>query len=213
MSTTNNLNITKVEQGQSQKEVTVNQALDVIDALLNTSVIDRDLTDSPVSPNEGDLYIPASPATGDWTGNEGKLAHFTGGSFQFITPNEGLTLWLADEDIQITFDGSNWISQLNNSFLRIPVASTLTISSGVVTATNSHHKIDTEGSIASDDLDTINAGAEGDVLVLEAFDASRTVVLKHGTGNIRTFNQADISLDDYGKAVKFFYDGGNWIEF
>lgn len=108
MATTNHLGITKVEQAQQQKEVTVNQGLDVIDAILNTSILDRDLTTPPGSPSEGDLYIPAATATGDWAGNEGKVAHYTGGAWQFLTPAEGLTLWVADEDVLVTYDGTSW---------------------------------------------------------------------------------------------------------
>lgn len=99
-----------------------------------------------------------------------------------------------------------------DGFLRLPLASELTIASGAVTATKSHHKIDTESDAATDDLDTISGGSEGDFLVIEAANAARTVVVKHATGNIYTFSGADITLDDYGKAAKFFHDGTNWIE-
>lgn len=100
-----------------------------------------------------------------------------------------------------------------DGFLCVPAASELTIATGEVTAIKSHHKIDTESDAATDDLDTVNGGTEGDVLILEASHTARTVVIKHATGNIRTFSGADIILDDYGKAAKFFYDGSNWIEF
>lgn len=86
MPQSNNLGFSYIEQSQSQKEVTANAALAIIDALLNTAVLDRDLTAPPASPSEGDVYIPASTATGDWVGNEGKIAYYLDGAWTYLTP-------------------------------------------------------------------------------------------------------------------------------
>jgi hypothetical protein len=88
--------------------------------------------------------------------------------------------------------------------------SELTISSGAVTATGSAHTIDTESDAASDDLDTISGGTEGDLLVISANNAARTVVVKHGTGNILTFGGSDVDLDETRKTLLLHYDGSNW---
>lgn len=58
------------------------------------------------------------------------------------------------------------------------------ISSGVITINSSVVAVDTEGSAASDDLDTINGGLVGQTLILRASNNSRTVVVKDGAGNI-----------------------------
>lgn len=60
----------------------------------------------------------------------------------------------------------------------------LTISSGAITISRRMHTVDTEGEIASDDLDTINGGNEGQTVILRAANDARTVVIKHNTGNI-----------------------------
>lgn len=96
-------------------------------------------------------------------------------------------------------------------FLNLPAATELTIATGVVTATQSSHTIDTEGDAASDDLDTISGGAAGRFLILRAANDARTVVLKHGTGNIITSSGSDISLDSDDKVVILYHDGTNWI--
>lgn len=89
-------------------------------------------------------------------------------------------------------------------------ATELTIAGGAVTATQAYHTIDTESDDASDDLDTINGDVAGDVLYLRAADGARTVVLKHGTGNILISGDADYSLDDATKEVQLHSDGTNW---
>lgn len=90
-------------------------------------------------------------------------------------------------------------------------ASTLTISAGAVTATGSSHLIDTEGMAATDDLDTINGGVDGQLLVVSQADAARTVVLRDGTGNIETPTGVDISMDGGLDSFVFLkYDGSAW---
>lgn len=83
-------------------------------------------------------------------------------------------------------------------------ATELTIASGAVTATQGFHSIDTEGNAASDDLDTINGMATGELCVVVASDAARTVVLKHGTGNLYCQRGQDVSLAEDSDAAILF---------
>ena len=108
MTTTNNLGISLVEQSQSQKEITINQAITRIDALLNTGAKSRSTATPPSSPAAGDLYIVATSPTGDWTGQAEKIAYFDT-IWKFITPNEGISLWVEDEDLTATYNGANWL--------------------------------------------------------------------------------------------------------
>lgn len=112
MTLTNNLSLALVEQAQAQKEVTVNQAISTIDAILNRGAESRSAATPPVSPAEGDLYIVAASAAGDWTGKGGNIAYFNT-IWRFITPNEGMTLWVNDENLLYSYDGTNWILSSN----------------------------------------------------------------------------------------------------
>jgi GH24 family phage-related lysozyme (muramidase) len=111
MATTNNLGITLVEQAQAQKEVTVNQALTRIDSILNAGVISRGVSTPPGSPASGDLYIVAASPTGAWSGQTNKLAYYDQ-IWRFITPHEGISLWVNDEDRIYTYDGTSWIANI-----------------------------------------------------------------------------------------------------
>jgi len=82
----------------------------------------------------------------------------------------------------------------------------LTISSGAVTVTGVSHTIDTESDAATDDLDTINGMADGQILVIRPANTDRTVVLKHNTGNIITGSGSDLSLDSDNKFAIIQYD-------
>lgn len=107
MTTTAHLDLTLIETAQAQKEVTANQAFARIDALLNTGAIDKDLATPPGSPAEGDVYIVASSATGDWVGQDASIAYFEQ-IWRFVTPREGVTLWVNDENQHYNFNGSSW---------------------------------------------------------------------------------------------------------
>jgi hypothetical protein len=87
------------------------------------------------------------------------------------------------------------------------------VASGVITKSQVklHHRVDTESDAASDDLNTINGGFEGDVLYLRAENDGRSIVFKHGTGNIQCDGNADITLDSANDLAMCFYNGTKWL--
>lgn len=96
----------------------------------------------------------------------------------------------------------------------IPAATELTIGTGEITPTGMHHTVDTESDAASDDLDTIVAPIAFplfNLLILRPADDARSVVVKHGTGNIILSGGADVTLDDLSDHILLFYDGTQWV--
>jgi hypothetical protein len=119
---------------------------------------------------------------------------------------------LADGDIphemKLRYNLANTRWELQNPetkrSLIIPrTTGTLTIASGVITVTGSHHLIDTEGGAATDDLDTINGGVDGMIVVLRDASSSRDVTLKDGTGNLRL--AGDCTLANVGQMIMLMY--------
>jgi len=101
----------------------------------------------------------------------------------------------------------------NNAMMNTGTDVQLTINNGVITVTGSRHKIVTESLAASDNLDTINGGGEGDILVIRAEDSSRTVVVRSGQGNIRTGdNGASRTLDNDLDTIVLQFTGTEWNE-
>ena len=73
MTTTTNLGIPLIDQSQAQKEVTINQALNVFDAMIGNTAISRSVAAPPISPATGDVYIVAASPTGAWAGKNNKI--------------------------------------------------------------------------------------------------------------------------------------------
>lgn len=92
---------------QAQKEVTHNEALNRLDAVVQLAVLDRDLTAPPASPVEGDRYIVAAGATGAWAGQDALVASYTAG-WQFLVPRAGWLAWVADEEALLRYTGATW---------------------------------------------------------------------------------------------------------
>jgi hypothetical protein len=86
------------------------------------------------------------------------------------------------------------------------------ISSGEITIVGGYVSVDTESSASSDDLDTINGGQNLQRVILTAVDSARTVVVKHGTGNIYLDGGADFSLDHIRDKVELIKEFGVWVE-
>ncbi len=116
MPDTPNLNMPEIEASQSQKHVTHNQALEILDAVVQLTVEDKDLSTPPASPVEGARYIVSSPATGAWAGWEDRIATFRNGSWQSFVPSEGWEAWVSDEALKYRFTSSAWV-QASGSFI------------------------------------------------------------------------------------------------
>jgi hypothetical protein len=108
MSTTN-LGLPQLAADQAQKHVTVNEALQLLDGIVQLSVKGRGMTVPPASPTDGDRYIVASGATGAWTGWDGRVALYTDGAWLQLPPRTGWRVWVEDEGALLVYDGSGWI--------------------------------------------------------------------------------------------------------
>ena len=69
-----NLALPYIMPAQAQKHVTHNEAVRMLDALVQLAVLDRDLATPPGSPQDGDRHIVAPDSTGDWSGRAGESA-------------------------------------------------------------------------------------------------------------------------------------------
>lgn len=107
MSNSPNLALPYLVAQQAQKEITHNDALNMLDALAQISVKDRTLTTPPGSPAEGDCYIVPVSATGAWSGQTGNIACYYSG-WIFKTPEEGWLAYVRNEDAVYAYDGSSW---------------------------------------------------------------------------------------------------------
>ena len=102
------LSLPLLQAAQAQKHVTHNESLMQLDLVVQLSVADRTLTSPPGDPAEGQGHIVAAAATGAWAGQEGKIALWLDGVWQFVTPLAGWRAWVMAEALEVVFDGAAW---------------------------------------------------------------------------------------------------------
>jgi Protein of unknown function (DUF2793) len=93
---------------QAQKHVTVNEALRLLDGLVQLAVLDRHLTAPPESPADGDRYIVASGATSAWAGWDLNVAYRVDGAWMRLVPRPGWRAWVEDETTLVVWTGAAW---------------------------------------------------------------------------------------------------------
>jgi hypothetical protein len=94
---------------QAQKHVTHNEALGLLDALVQLACLDKDLTAPPQNPAEGDRYlVVASNPGGAWAGLAGQVVRYADGVWIGAVPRAGWCAYLIDEADLYVFDGSSW---------------------------------------------------------------------------------------------------------
>jgi len=109
MANTTHLELPLLAAAQAQKHVTHNDALQRLDALVQLSVKDRHLTSPPGSPSDGDRYIPASGASGDWEDWDLNVAWYVDGVWTKLAPRGGWIAYVEDEGLVLIHDGSGWV--------------------------------------------------------------------------------------------------------
>ena len=78
--------------GQAQKEFTVNEAMARIDALLHP-VVSGIAASEPASPAVGECLLVAQPASGEFSGQDNRIASWDGQQWTFLEPVEGMAVF------------------------------------------------------------------------------------------------------------------------
>ena len=121
MSNTSNFNLPLLAQNQAQKEVTINESLYLIDALINNTIIDYQLNVAPASANNGDTYLIAPNQVSNnnaWHGHNNKVAVYLNGKWRFIPPNTNMVFFLKNSASQLRWNGTSW-SLDSKSYLKM----------------------------------------------------------------------------------------------
>jgi hypothetical protein len=121
--TTPRLGAPELATSQTNKEETVNEQIRYLESAAGHFIFkDRDLSTPPVSPADGDCYLVKATGTGTWAGQDGKVAYFLNTAWVFITPREGFTAWVNDEDVFIGYDGAAWNVIASPSGVYVPLS-------------------------------------------------------------------------------------------
>ena len=108
MSSTPNFSMPLLHAAQAQKEITHNEALVLVDAMLAGIVVGMTNDPAALSALPGQAWIVGAAPVGAWAGQASKIAVFTEGGWRFATARDGLQLRDLAEGVFRRFDGSSW---------------------------------------------------------------------------------------------------------
>lgn len=160
---TPNLGLPFILPAQAQKHVTHNEAISLLDVLVQSVAQSRSQVAPPVAPLEGEIHLVGPGAGGDWAGHDAHIAVQEDGGWRFIVPKDGWTFRVLDDASTVVFAGGSWTPLLSGE-LQVQQL-------GVGTTSDSTNRL----AVASDA-----------VLLTHAGDDHRLKINKAGTGDTAT---------------------------
>ena len=199
MSQTPRLSMPYIMPSQAQKHVTHNEAIELLDAIVQLSLEALDVNAPPVGAAEGQAWAIGDSPTEAWSGQGGKIACWRGGGWMFVTPTEGWCAWVVAVGELHVFAAGQWVvkgqAQQHENLPFVGINAT-------ADATN-------RLTVASDTTLLTHDGA-GHRVVLNKASAADTasLVFQNGYGGRAEFGLA--GTDDF--SIKVSDDGANWTE-
>ena len=99
-----------IQPSQAQKHVTHNEALRLLDVIVQLAVLDRVRVVAPATPAIGDRYIVAAGATGAWAGQDGRIAVWDVEGWVFFAPAAGWRAEVIAERTSVVFGATGWVA-------------------------------------------------------------------------------------------------------
>ncbi|MFN3888970.1 MAG: DUF2793 domain-containing protein [Beijerinckiaceae bacterium] len=109
MSDSPNLGLPFIEAAQAQKHVTHNEAIALLDALVQIAVSDMYATSPPTAPVNGERVVVGASASGAFAGRVGQIAFFDEGAWRFASPQNGWLVWSSPDACAFVFVDGGWV--------------------------------------------------------------------------------------------------------
>lgn len=166
MTDTPHLGMPLIAASQSQKHVTHNQAIVILDAIVMLSVIDSTHTAPPGLPAEGDRYKVASGATGAWAAWDLNVALYTNGQWLKLAPKKGWTCFDEATGALTVWTGSGWTDlAAAGGYLTVAAAGNGTLAKlGILTAADNTNRLAVKSNAALFSHDDVTPGT-GDMRI------------------------------------------------
>lgn len=108
MDRTHHLDLPYLASHQAQKHVTLNQALTVLDLLVQVSVTEADVDQPPTAPAEGDRFLVGDAGVDAFSGHANDIAAWVDGGWRFYPPKTGWICWDEIQQQLLVFRGGAW---------------------------------------------------------------------------------------------------------
>ena len=108
MGATQRLSLPYIAAGQAQKEVTHNEALQLLDVIVAGAVEQPPLSAPPATPAPGSCYLVGAGPTGPWAGQANRVAAYTSGGWRFVAPADGMAVVIKSSGLTASYRTGVW---------------------------------------------------------------------------------------------------------
>lgn len=109
MTETARLTLPLIAPEQAQKHVTHNEALLLLDAVVQLRLDSVGEVVPPGAPEAGQSFAVGDDAEGAWSGHDREIAVWTAAGWRFVAPQPGWIAWIAGDDCLLVFSGTDWV--------------------------------------------------------------------------------------------------------
>lgn len=191
------LDLPLIKPSQAQKHVTHNEAIQVLDGLVQAAFEKIDAVAPPFEPVEGTLFALGAGSTGEWADQGGKLALRAGGGWIFMDPQEGWHGWDKATDTFQIYRNGEW-SPLSASFENLAGL-------GIGTTSDATNRL-----AVSSDASLFNNVGAGHQLKINKSNSGATASLLFQSA---WTGHAEMGLaGDTGFSIKVSDDGMTWFD-
>ena len=206
MTTTGHLELPYIDAAQSQKHVTHNEALRLLDIVVQLSVVARNMLSAPADPAADARYIVGASATGVFAGYDTQIAAFVDGGWIFSAPQAGWLAYVEQEAVALVFGGTSW-QDLGSVLKRVQSLERC----GIGTTADATNPLSVKLNSA---LFAAKAGAEGgsgDLRMVLNKSATANSVSQLYQSNWSGRAETGLTGDDHFH-IKVSADGATWFE-
>lgn len=194
------LTLPMILPAQAQKHVTHNEALTLLDTLVQLVLEGVDAETPPGGASEGDTWALGALPTGEWDGQSGKIAAYQNSGWMFIPPQDGWRGWDKGTGEFRVYTGGTWAPQAGGG---APTLQNLT-GLGIGATSDSVNRL----SVSSEATLLNNAGAGHQVKINKATSTDTASLLFQTNWSGRA-EMGTSGSDDF--AIKVSADGSGFV--
>ena len=194
---TPNLSMPYIMPSQAQKHVTHNEAIELLDMIVQLTFEAVDIATPPSAPVEGQAWGVAAGATGDWAGQDGLIATWRGGGWLFMAPQDGWRAWVRDVAEIQAYTGGFWMTQGEVELQNLP-------SVGINATADATNRLSVNA-----DATLLNNDGAGHQVKINKAAMSDTASLLYQSGFAGRAEMGLAGNDDF--SIKVSADGSAWF--
>ncbi len=193
-----------IQAAQAQKHVTHNEAVELLDLLVQLVVQAFDATTPPGTASEGQAWTIGAGASGAWSGRTGQIASWRGGGWLFVIPSPGWRAWgLTEAEIRV-YSGANWVASATGGGSGLSDFNNLD-GVGINATSDTINKL-----VVAAEATLLNHDGAGHQLKLNKSATADTASLLYQTGFSGRAEMGLAGTDDF--AIKVSPDGSSFTE-